>query len=112
MVSFYLSKDILNNLFLTGCIIVITTQSQPYEKLISEESESDIESDIDQDHLKLYPYCGKLYGYAPNIVRSRVVNSKNSQTQYPWVVFIRTQLFKKDKTWKRILCSGTVITEK
>ena len=102
IISLHDYKDITNNLLRAVCILVIITQSQ----------QSDVENDIDQDHLKLYPYCGKLFGYASNAVKSRVVNSKDSQTQYPWVVLLYIKRRKKDYTWEEEECSGTVITEK
>ena len=74
---------------------------------------------LDDEHLELYPYCGKLFGYqslVDNDAKSRVVNSIESKTQYPWVVFHKS--FWKLATRhgilpaKNRLCSGTVIGER
>ena len=32
--------------------------------------------DVDPEHLKQYPYCGKLFGYEWHDARSRTVNSR------------------------------------
>ena len=103
MISQYHYKYVINNVLRAASIIVIALPRL------------DAEDDIDQDHLKLYPYCGKLYGYASdasNDVKSRIVNSRDSQTQYPWVVFVLAVRKRKDFSWKTSQCSGTVITEK
>ena len=74
------------------------------------------EVNLDDQHLELYPYCGKLFGYQGHNAKSRVVNSKESETQYPWVVFLKS--FWKLTTIhgilpaKNRLCSGTVIGER
>ena len=71
---------------------------------------------LDDEHLELYPYCGKLFGYQGYDAKSRVVNSKESETQYPWIVFLKS--FWKLRTIhgilpaKNRLCSGTVIGER
>ena len=68
--------------------------------------------EIDEEHLELYPYCGKLFGHKKPITKSRIVNSRESEIQYPWVVFLKS-------SWKVItrhrflpvtgICSGTAI---
>ena len=49
--------------------------------------------DVDPEHLKQYPYCGKLFGYEWHDARSRTLNSRESQIQYPWVVYVKTLCF-------------------
>ena len=75
--------------------------------------------ELDQKHLSMYPYCGKLFGYEWHDATSRVVNSKNSETQYPWVVFVmRNYKVVSDKngnteeTMEEKICGGTVIGDK
>ena len=78
---------------------------------------------LDQEHLSMYPYCGKLFGYEWHDASSRVVNSRESEIQYPWVVLM-TRSYKGmsyvgNKPYRRIkersmeaACSGTVIADK
>ena len=74
--------------------------------------------DFDKNHFSEYPYCGKMFGYGPSDVTSRMVNSKDSMLQYPWVVFVLgTVLYvdKKDKKntfFQNTICAGTVITDR
>ena len=69
---------------------------------------------IDKEHLKLYPYCGKMFGHDQKSTSSRVVNSKESEKYYPWVVLVvrkrRNKIFLEDDKHER--CSGTVIAYK
>ena len=100
MISQYYYKHVINKLLRAALIIVITLPRL------------DADDDIDKDHLKMYPYCGKLYGHDSNVEKSRIVNSRDSQTQYPWVVYLIIRSLKKDYSWHVTACSGTVITEK
>ena len=73
--------------------------------------------ELDKEHLELYPFCGKLFGYEWHDATSRVVNSKESEIQYPWVVYLRHSILVKDissdNTRKiKKMCSGTVIGER
>ena len=75
--------------------------------------------ELDQEHQSIYPYCGKLFGYEWHDAKSRVVNSKDSETQYPWVVFVmRNYNVVSDKngiteeTMEEKICGGTVIGDK
>ena len=43
---------------------------------------------LDKDHIAEYPNCGRMYSYSKPSATSRVVNSKDSKFQYPWVVLI------------------------
>ena len=88
--------------------------------------------ELDHEHLSMYPYCGKLFGYEWHDATSRIVNSKESEIQYPWVVLVErfymmvesaedsdseesdnsdadgnTEEYPEDQ-----FCSGTVIGEK
>ena len=69
--------------------------------------------ELDKEHLKLYPYCGKLFGYARHDAKSRVVNSRESKIQYPWVVYIEriSMVVYKDlpESSQDSRCSGTII---
>ena len=73
---------------------------------------------LDKDHLSEYPYCGKMFGYGLSDASSRMVNSKDSVLQYPWVVFVLGYVLyvdKKDKKnpfWQNTICAGTVITDR
>ena len=74
---------------------------------------------LDQDHLSMYPYCGKLFGHEKHDGESRVVNSKDSEIQYPWVVLVMQEhmgVFEKNGNTKEKMiittCSGTVIGDK
>ena len=74
---------------------------------------------VDPEHLKLYPYCGKLFGYEWHDARSRTVNSRESQIQYPWVVYVKRvcRLEFTDGSGRtggmyRSGCSGTIISNK
>ena len=78
---------------------------------------SDIE--FDKEHFEAYPNCGRLFGYEWHDARSRVVNSKESEIQYPWVVLIKhtiVQVFTNIKVKKnrkvRRHCSGTIVGNK
>ena len=67
---------------------------------------------IDEEHLKMYPYCGKLFGYESKGGSSRITNSRDSQRQYPWVVLVeRTKLNIFIRCTVQS-CGGTVITER
>lgn len=66
----------------------------------------------DEEHFKMYPYCGKLFGHGSNNARNRVVNSGDSQIFYPWVVWlVRKYRNKQNQFSSKQLrtCSGTVI---
>ena len=68
---------------------------------------------IDVDHLKQYPYCGRLFGYRSNKdqVHSRVVNSEDSVEHdlYPWVVYIDRRILSNTNKPLNSKCGGTVI---
>ena len=68
---------------------------------------------IDVDHLKQYPYCGRLFGYRSNEekVNSRVVNSEDSAEHdlYPWVVYIERRILSNNNQPIPSICGGTVI---
>ena len=68
--------------------------------------------ELDQKHLSMYPYCGKLFGYEWHDATSRVVNSKNSETQYPWVVLVERTKLNIFIRYTVQSCGGTVITER
>ena len=67
----------------------------------------------------MYPYCGKLFGYEWHDATSRVVNSRDSETQYPWVVLVMRSykaVYEKNGKVEELIedkyCSGTVIGDK
>ena len=74
--------------------------------------------ELDKNHLSEYPYCGKMFGYGLSGATSRMVNSKDSVLQYPWVVFVLGYVLyvdKKDKKntfFQNTICAGTVITDR
>ena len=75
------------------------------------------EVELDKEHLELYPFCGKLFGYEWHDATSRVVNSEESEIQYPWVVYLKHSILVKDiisgntrKISKK--CSGEQLLEK
>ena len=69
---------------------------------------------IDKEHLKLYPYCGRMFGYDSSNTKSRVVNSEDSLEYelYPWVVYVETKYKNKRKKFEYGMCGGTVIAYK
>ena len=72
---------------------------------------------LDKEHLEMYPFCGKLFGYEWHDATSRVVNSEESEIQYPWVVYLKHSILVKDVISgnTRLIskkCSGTVIGER
>ena len=75
--------------------------------------------ELDQKHQSMYPYCGKLFGYEWHDATSRVINSRDSETQYPWVVLVMRSykaLYEKNGKVDELIedkyCSGTVIGDK
>ena len=70
------------------------------------------EVNLDEEHLELYPYCGKLFGHKKPITKSRIVNSRESETQYPWVVYLKSS-WKVTTRYSLLpvhgICSGTAI---
>ena len=68
---------------------------------------------IDVDHLKQYPYCGRLFGYRSNKdkANNRVVNSEDSVEHdlYPWVVYIERRILSNINKPINSICGGTVI---
>jgi len=69
-------------------------------------------SSIDEEHLKMYPYCGKLFGYESKGGSSRITNSRDSQTQYPWVLLVERTKLNIFIRYTVQSCGGTVITER
>ena len=69
---------------------------------------------VDKEHLKLYPYCGRLFGWDSKRANSRVVNSHDSVEYelYPWVVFVSRTYKTKQNIDDVKICSGTVIAYK
>lgn len=69
---------------------------------------------IDNDHFKLYPYCGRLFGWESSDSKSRVVNSKDSLKYglYPWVVYVERKRKNKLNKDELKFCGGTVIAYK
>ena len=98
--------------------------------VISQLANATIE--LDHEHLSMYPYCGKLFGYEWNDATSRIVNSIKSEIQYPWVVLVERFYMMVESTedtdseesdnsdengnteeyGEEQFCSGTVIGEK
>ena len=67
---------------------------------------------IDKEHFKLYPYCGRMFGYDSGNAKSRVVNSEDSLEHelYPWVVYVeRKRKNAADSKDTFLRCVGTVI---
>ena len=65
-----------------------------------------IDVDIDTDHLKREPACGKL----PSKASSRISNSQESEQQFPWVIFVtRWNTFLVGSQSR--MCGGTIITK-
>ena len=77
---------------------------------IAHSISADIE--FDKEHLDIYPFCGKLFGYEWHDASSRIVNSKESEIQYPWVVFQQHSFLTTDAHQVLKVCSGTVIGER
>ena len=73
--------------------------------------------ELDKEHLEIYPFCGKLFGYEWSDATSRIVNSFESDIQYPWVVYMehKFMILDEDDGTERLFtryCSGTVIGDK
>ena len=65
--------------------------------------------DIDNDHLKLEPECGRL----PSEASSRISNSQESEQHFPWVVFVqrRNRALVLPPYYVDKPCGGTIITK-
>ena len=59
---------------------------------------------IDKEHLKRFPNCGKM----PRMSSSRIINSKEAEVHYPWVVQVR-RYWKGNKIR---VCGGSIITKR
>ena len=78
--------------------------------------------EFDKEHFEAYPYCGRLFGYEWHDARSRVVNSKESDIQYPWVVLVKNTYVYVYSKWGQgpmydpVLaenyCTGTIVGNK
>ena len=64
---------------------------------------------IDESHEKLFPYCGRL----PKIPASRIMNGKEANVHYPWVVMV-LRYYKGRKVGGKVggTCGGTIITSR
>ena len=69
-------------------------------------------TEIDQRHLKLYPFCGRFPNSDDVFASSRVVNSRDSDKTYPWVVGITRRNINKNMQMEMSTCSGSVITSR
>ena len=70
---------------------------------------------IDEEHLKLYPYCGKMTTKNPSGATTRVANSEASKESYRWAVRVTKKTLQNTKPIASMfesLCSGTIITER
>lgn len=63
--------------------------------------------EIDKDHLKIVPDCGKL----PSKSSSRISNAQESDQQFPWVVFVSRTSYALDPNGKNNFCGGAIITK-
>ena len=63
--------------------------------------------EIDEDHLKREPDCGKL----PSKSSSRISNAQESEQQFPWVVFVARENYAVDPNGKYMNCGGAIITK-
>ena len=66
----------------------------------------------DEEHLKLYPYCGQMKHKDPSDAATRVVNSKASTESYRWVLRVTTTNLRKNNQLSISRCAGTVITKR
>ena len=69
-------------------------------------------TEIDQDHLELYPFCGRFPNNDDVSTSSRVVNSRESDKTYPWVVGITRENLNKNMEMVQSICGGSVITSR
>ena len=69
---------------------------------------------LDKEHLKLYPYCGRIFGHESSYSKSRIVNSGDDTENelFPWVVYISHKCRNILNDFDFGTCSGTVITYK
>lgn len=71
------------------------------------------DSMFDQDHLKKYPYCGRMSPAQPsNAPTARVVNSEPPEYNYRWALFIERKNWNLEASFSTYSCSGSVITNK
>ena len=69
--------------------------------------------EIDQNHLSMYPYCGrKAKSDQATGSSGRVVNSRDAQTEYPWVVFVERINMRKSTDQGTLQFVGSVITDR
>ena len=71
---------------------------------------------VDEEHLNLYPYCGRVFCYHSqgDDAKSRIVNSEDSNDHelHPWVVYVEQRYMHKNNKHTFSYCSGTVIAYK
>ena len=69
---------------------------------------------IDADHLKKYPYCGTI----ANTLSGRMVNVKEAETHYPWVIRIerlnerRSPHPPQPPKFGTFQCMGAILTQR
>ena len=69
-------------------------------------------TDIDKDHIAMYPYCGSMYQGATQ-AKSRSINSEDSKEDYRWTALLqRENTGPKDGKVKTSYCSGSIITDR
>ena len=70
--------------------------------------------EIDPNHLKAYPFCGRMPRYDDSsATSSRVANSRDSDRRYPWVLYlIRKNLRKEGNILAPRTCTASIITSR
>ena len=67
---------------------------------------------IDRQHLKKYPFCGKMQSPS-KASTGRIVNSETVSENYRWVVQLTINNRNANgHLFRQFLCSGTILTER
>ena len=70
-------------------------------------------TNIDEDHIRQYPHCGTI-AKTPS---GRMVNTKEAETHYPWVIRIERLNERKPQPNQEPIfhssqCMGTILTQR
>ena len=71
-------------------------------------------NEIDPNHLKAYPFCGRMPRYDDSsAASSRVANSRDSDRRYPWVLYLkRNNLRRVGNILAPSSCTASIITSR
>ena len=69
-------------------------------------------SNIDINHLKLYPYCGSMNGAEQSTASGRISNTKAAEIHYRWVVKVVRSNMNTQGNLDETTCTGSIITDR